>query len=79
MKEMGPGKITLTDRGHAPVMAEGINATLTFSVPATKVKCYALNSRGDRTDPVPVTAEGNGAKLTIGPKYKTVWYEIAID
>jgi hypothetical protein len=79
MKEVGPKKITLTDRGHAPMMVEGIPATVTLPVDGTRVKCFALDPAGHRTKPVPVgKGEGNTATIVIGPDYKTVWYEVEI-
>lgn len=75
-----PGdKIRLTDWGSAPVYAEGIPATLTFPVSAKRIKCYALDTKGNRQEQVPVAdIENDKAQIIIKPEYKTVWYEIEI-
>ncbi len=79
IKPMGGKKITLTDRGTAPVLAEGIPALVTFPANHSKVKCFALDSAGQRKKEVPVQrAENGGSKIAIGPAYETVWYEIDI-
>ena len=79
MKEMGPGAITLPDRGHAPVMAEGIPAKLTLQVPAEKVKVFALAPNGGRKAEVPVQNTEHGCVFEIGPQFKTVWYELEVN
>lgn len=78
MKSMGPGAITLTDRGHAPVLAEGVPATILLKVPAEKVKVFALNPNGERLQDVPVHSTNGGSTFDIGPKYRTVWYELEV-
>ncbi|MDO4628978.1 MAG: cellulase family glycosylhydrolase [Planctomycetia bacterium] len=79
MKQMGPYGITLPDRGHAPVMAEGIPAKLTLAANAEKVHVYALAPNGDRKAEVSVRATENGCEFEIGPEYKTVWYELSVE
>lgn len=71
--------ITLTDRGHAPMMAEGIPATLTLPSDPLKTKCYALDPHGDRKAEVPVEKASGGSKIVIGLAYQTVWYEIEVE
>ena len=79
VKSMGDKKITLTDRGGAPVLVEGIPATVILPSLYKKTKCYALNPHGDRKKEVPVVKAENGcSKITIKPEYETVWYEIEI-
>ena len=78
MKQVGPKAITLTDRGHAPVMVEGIPATLTLPSDAAKTACYALDPHGDRKQQVPVEKADGGCRIVIGPQYQTVWYEIEV-
>jgi hypothetical protein len=78
MNELGEKKITLTDRGHAPVMVEGVPATLLLRADPARVACYALDPRGERTAQVPVDQDERGARIDLGPRYKTVWYEIEI-
>ena len=78
MKEVGHAKITLTDRGRAPMMVEGIPATLTLPADPARTTCYALDPHGDRKQPVPVEKTGGGSQVVIGPQYQTVWYEIEV-
>lgn len=78
VKQLDGKKITLTDRGHAPMLAEGIPATLTLPSDPAKTACYALDPRGDRMRPVPVGKADGGSRIVIGPQYQTVWYEIEV-
>lgn len=79
VKKLDGGRITLTDRGHGPVLAEGIPAELMFDFPAAKMKCFALNPSGDRTVEVPVAQVHDKAKICLDPKYQTVWYEVEME
>jgi len=78
VKQVDATHLTLTDRGHAPMMAEGISATLSLPSDPVKTKCYALDPHGDRMADVPVGKTATGSKIVIGPEYKTVWYEIEV-
>lgn len=65
------------DWGKAPMLTEGIPATVTLPAKARKTRCWALDERGQRCQEVPVTKGAKGkAVIAIGPQYKTVWYEI---
>ena len=68
------------DWGHAPFLCEGVPATITLPVPASRVTCRALDERGAPKADGPVRADEAGrAVLDIGPEYRTVWYEIDVD
>ena len=71
-------EITLHDKwGTGTVLAEGIPATLTLPADPAQAKCFALDPSGNRKQDVPVEkAEHGGSRITIGPAYQTVWYEI---
>lgn len=72
-------KIKLTDWGTGPIQAEGIPATIKFTASAENTKCFALDSRGDRKQEVPVQKVKDGiSEIAISPNYKTIWYEIII-
>ena len=72
--------ITLADWGVAPVLVEGVPATVTLPVPAERATCFALDEQGERKCEVPVSASvGGKAQIEIGPSYQTIWYEIEID
>ena len=79
VKQLDDKRITLTDRGGAPVLAEGIPAELTLPTDASKVRCYALDPHGDRKAEVPVVQADRGqARIVLKPEYQTVWYELEI-
>lgn len=61
--------------GHAPTMAEGIPATVSLHV-AGPFSVYALDGQGKRTGAVPATYAQGHLSFTVGPQYKTLWYEI---
>ncbi len=69
------------DWGKAPSLVEGVAAGFSVSTEAVKeVNVWALDERGRRRQRVPVekgTADGNlQLQFTIGPEYRTLWYEI---
>ena len=77
----GNGTISCRDEdwGTGPVMVEGVPAAITLPAPAAKVSCRALDERGEPKAAVPVAADTEGrAVVTIGPAYRTVWYEIIV-
>jgi hypothetical protein len=79
LEPMGGIKITLPDRGGAPVLAEGITATITLTSDYQKTKCYALDPHGDRKIEVPVKmTKGGNSKIILKPEFETIWYEIDI-
>ena len=79
VKRLPGGMWTLPDRGHGPVMAEGVPLTLTLPAKADTVACWALDGRGERKAEVPVKADADGrATVAVGPEFRTVWYELAV-
>ena len=67
------------DWGNGKTVNEGIPATITLPSKAAATKCWALDERGERKEPVPVSADSSGnAVVKIGPAFRTVWYEIAV-
>ena len=64
--------------GEGTVLVEGIPAVVTLPSAAVKTRCYALDERGARKGDVPVESVAGGCRITIGPQYKTVWYELDI-
>jgi hypothetical protein len=72
------GNGPVRDWGTEPVLVEGIPARITLPLPPGAVQAWALDERGQRKTPVPVRAEGSGrATITIGPEWKTLWYEVS--
>jgi hypothetical protein len=79
VKPMGGKNITLTDRGRAPVLAEGIPATVTLHANPARTACFALDAHGDRKQAIPVAKTADGrTQIVLKPDYQTVWYEIDI-
>jgi hypothetical protein len=57
---------------------DGVTARVSLPVPAARVKAWALDERGNRTHELKVTGGSGTAVVSIGPEYKTLWYEIAV-
>lgn len=80
-----PSKLSISEPdggrlGTGPVLCEGIDATIHFAGLKDRVRCYALDSDGNRIQEVPVASTPAGeAVLKIDPKYKTVWYEMIVE
>ncbi len=67
------------DWGKAPTLVEGIPASFTVPFAAEHVEVWALDERGQRRISVPCrAAPGGHAVITIGPEWKTLWYEVAV-
>lgn len=65
--------------GEAPILCEGIPATLVLRVPARRVKLFALDQAGNRAQAIPVDGAATEARLEIGPRHQTLWYEVAVE
>jgi hypothetical protein len=66
------------DWGTGPTLVEGIPATITLPVPATRLTVWALDERGQRRELVPVRDAGRSATFEIGATYRTLWYEAVV-
>ena len=64
--------------GVAPILCEGVPATLRLKGLAGHALCFALDVDGFRKLPLPVTADGPDAIVETGPDYQTFWYEIVV-
>lgn len=64
--------------GSEPSMAEGVQATITLPIPASRVQAFALDGTGARVEELPVDGRDRAA-VQIGPQYRTVWYELVIE
>jgi len=65
-----------TKWGHAPTICEGIAARIALDTTAKHAQVYALDGSGAHTAEVPVTLASGKLSFEIGPRFKTVWYEI---
>ncbi len=63
------------DWGGAPSLVEGVPARIVFPRTAG-VAVWALDERGQRREPVPIVAADSGAAFEIGPRWRTLWYEV---
>ena len=67
------------DWGGGGIVCEGVPATIMLPAPAAKTTVRALDERGEPKAEVPVAADAQGrAVVAIGPKYRTIWYEITV-
>ena len=72
-------RVTLRNNwGEAPSLVEGIPAEIRLPVKPGRVAAYVLDESGRRREPLPVTGERGNAVLTIGPEYRTLWYEVVV-
>ena len=63
--------------GTGPPLCEGIPFQLTVKTP--HAKAWALDEHGRRAASVPGTSDSITTQFTFGPRYKTLWYEIAAE
>lgn len=68
------------DWGERPSMVEGIPATITLPVAASRARAWPLDERGQRRtgEPLRIEPDGEGCRLTIGPASRTLWYEVEV-
>lgn len=79
LEQLGDNRVTLSDQwGDAPILCEGIEATLALPVDARRVKFFALDESGNRKASIPLRNPAEKTVLEIGPQHKTIWYEIEI-
>lgn len=64
--------------GQAPVLTEGIDATIVLPAAYDKVTVWALDSRGQHVAQVPVTNASGKASFTLSRNYLTILYEAVI-
>ena len=65
--------------GRAPTLCEGIAARVTLTTGAKGAKVHALEGTGARAGEVPASLEGGRLTFEIGPRFKTLWYEIVAE
>jgi len=62
--------------GHGPTVAEGIPAAVTLRTGGAR-HVWALDGTGKRVGAVPATWADGLLTFTVGPQFKTLWYEVA--
>lgn len=65
--------------GSAPTICEGIAARVTLASAARSARVYALDGAGAHAGEVPTSAAGGKLSFDIGPRFKTLWYEIVVE
>jgi len=74
-----PEKSTVgRDWGKAPTIVEGIPAAITLTVPASRVRVWSLDERGQRVGLLAVRDVNGNAMFELDGRYGTLWYEIEI-
>jgi hypothetical protein len=68
-----------TQWGRAPTLCEGIGARVTLATTARSAKVHSLDGAGARTGEVPASLAGGKLTFDIGPRFKTLWYEIVVE
>ncbi len=63
--------------GTGPVLCEGIPFQLT--VKTSRATAWALDGRGRRVALVPGQTDSDSTRFAFGPRYKTLWYEVATE
>ena len=66
------------DWGKPPSLVEGIGATIDLPLPASRLKAWALDERGQRRSEVTIQPRPSGASIDLGPQYQTLWYEVEV-
>ncbi len=61
--------------GHGPTVAEGIPAAVTLKTSIAR-HAWALDGTGKRIQQVPAASANGALTFTVGPQYKTLWYEV---
>ena len=65
--------------GRAPSLVEGIRARITIPYPAERVEVWSLDEKGERKEKMEVEKDEKGmAVIRIGPRWQTLWYEVAV-
>ena len=61
--------------GHGPTVAEGIPAAVSLKIKSAR-HVWALDGTGRRVQPVPARFANGVLRFTVGPQFKTLWYEV---
>lgn len=72
------GGITCSNNwGEAVTLVEGVPATLKIKT-SKDIEAWTLDNTGKRVGQVPISVEGDYRIFSVGPEYRTIWYEIAV-
>ena len=66
--------------GTEPAVINGIPLTLRFPESQSARRIFALDGAGKRIQEIPIALSPNGHRVAhLGPKWKTLWYELSVD
>jgi hypothetical protein len=65
--------------GRAPTLCEGIAARVRLATRGKAAKVHALDGNGARAGEVPASLSKGKLSFEIGPRFKTVWYEVVME
>jgi hypothetical protein len=79
LEPLGGDRVTLRDRwGTAPILCEGVPATITLPLNSDRLQLYPLDEAGNRREQVEVTDAGDRSLISFDSRHKTIWYELVI-
>ena len=67
------------DWGRAPSLVEAVPVTLRLPVAPERVRVFALNERGRRSEPVGVEGKHGRALVRLNHTQRTLWYELVLE
>lgn len=76
---IAPAKFYGGTPGKAPILCEGVSATLTLNgIPARNVSCTALDANGNPKAKLDIAEQNGNAVVNLDPRFQTVWYQLDI-
>jgi hypothetical protein len=63
--------------GFAPTLVEGVPVKIRMKT-SMSIEVWALDNTGNRSVKIPVSKEDGSIFFTVGPDFKTIWYEIVV-
>ncbi len=73
------GPVEVLSVGDEPVLVQGLRAEVSIAAGPGHWRCWALDPAGRRLRQVSVKALDGGLGLTLGPEWKTIYYELAVE
>jgi hypothetical protein len=64
--------------GRAPILCEGIPATIRLPVSPDRVRFFPLDERGNRREAAEVETREGQAAIRLDSRHQTIWYEVVI-
>lgn len=77
MRRFNGGITCAGNWGEHPTLTEGVPVTVKIRI-SSDIVVWALDNSGKRVRQIPVSVEGNYRVFSVGPEYRTIWYEIRL-